>query len=206
MTVTERKRPSATVAGRVRGELEGGTPVEAHDLPELSFVHPLPGFPGLRRYVLVRLQGDEGSGNSAVAEGDAAAGDAAAADAAAAVADAAGAPAGAGSAGAGEEAEDGDGPVLYELRSVDKPDLSFLVGVPRAFFPDYAIELDDQSCDDLDLHEPGDALVLVILSAGPDPASTTANLMAPVVINSHNRTAAQVILSGSDWPVRALIA
>jgi flagellar assembly factor FliW len=195
MTVTERKRPSATVAGRVRGELEGGTPVEAHDLPELSFVHPLPGFPGLRRYVLVRLPGDEGSDNGTVAEGDAAAADAAAA-----------APAGAGSADAGEAAGDGDGPVLYELRSVDKPDLSFLVGVPRAFFPDYAIELDDQSCDDLDLHEPGDALVLVILSAGPDPASTTANLMAPVVINSHNRTAAQVILSGSDWPVRALIA
>ena len=42
----ERTRPSATVTGRARGELEGGTPVKAHDLPELSFVHPLPGFPG----------------------------------------------------------------------------------------------------------------------------------------------------------------
>ena len=48
--------------------------------------------------------------------------------------------------------------------------------------------------------------MLVILSAGADPAATSANLLAPVVINSHTRTAAQVILSGSEWPVRALIA
>jgi flagellar assembly factor FliW len=142
-------------------------------LPELSFVHPLPGFPGLRRYVLVRLPGDEGA--EVVTAPDAAVGD-------------------------------GDGPVLYELRSVEQPDLRFLVGVPRAFFPDYTIELDDQSCDDLGLHEPADALVLVILSAGQDPTATTANLLAPVVINANTRSAAQVILSGTEWPVRALIA
>jgi len=187
----DRKRPSATVTGRVRGELEGGTPVESDELPELSFVHPLPGFPGLRRYVLVRLAGDEGEAPAAGAP---------AAAAAPAHTD------GADGADGGDAAENGDGPVLYELRSVEKPDLSFLVGVPRAFFPEYTVELDDQSCDDLGLHEPADALVLVILSAGADPAATTANLLAPVVINAHTRTAAQVILSGSEWPVRALIA
>jgi flagellar assembly factor FliW len=183
MTTKERTRPSATVARRARGELEGGTPVEAHELPELSFVHPLPGFPGLRRYVLVRLDGEAGDDAGAATEP--------AADA----------------AGAGAEGAAGDEvPVLYELRSVEQPELSFLVGVPRAFFPDYTIELDDQACDDLGLHEPADALVLVILSAAADPASTTANLLAPVVINAHSRTAAQVILTGSEWPVRALIA
>jgi flagellar assembly factor FliW len=162
--------------------------VTADNLPELSFVHPLAGFPGMRRFVLVRLEGDEGVADEAaepVAE---------VAEPVAEVAE------------AGEAAEAGDGPVLYELRSVDKPDLRFLVGVPRAFFPDYTLELDDQSCDELDLHEPADALVLVILSAGADATTTTANLLAPVVINANNRSAAQVILSGSDWPVRALIA
>jgi flagellar assembly factor FliW len=139
---------------------EGETRVKVDDLPELSFVHPLPGFPGLRRFVLVRLAGDE----------------------------------------------DADGPVLYELRSVERPDLRFLVGVPRAFFPEYTIELDDQSCDELDLHEPSDALVLVILSAGSDASTTTANLLAPLVVNANTRSAAQVILSGTEWPVRALIA
>jgi flagellar assembly factor FliW len=90
--------------------------------------------------------------------------------------------------------------VLYELRSVEKPELSFLVGVPRAFFPEYTVELDDQSCDDLGLHEPADALVLVILSAGADPAATTANLLAPVVINAHYPD------GGAGDPVRFRVA
>jgi flagellar assembly factor FliW len=171
--------------------------VTADNLPELSFVHPLAGFPGMRRFVLVRLEGDEGVADEAAEP---------VAEVAEPVAEVAEAGETAEAGEAGPDAEDGDGPVLYELRSVDKPDLRFLVGVPRAFFPDYTIELDDQSCDDLELHEPADALILVILSAGAEPATTTANLLAPVVINAHTRSAAQVILSGSDWPVRALIA
>jgi len=51
-----------------------------------------------------------------------------------------------------------------------------------------------------------DALVLVLLTMGGDDAATTANLLAPVVVNARTRKAAQVILSGSDWPVRAAVA
>jgi flagellar assembly factor FliW len=172
------------------------------ELPELSFVHPLPGFPGLRRYVLVRID-DDASEPEPGAEAKAAA----FAEAADVLADAAQSPEAATAADAAAviAAADADA-VLFEMRCVEKPELSFLVGVPRAFFPDYSIELDDQSCDELDLHEPADALVLVILSAGSDPASTTANLLAPVVINGKTRAAAQVILSGTEWPVRARIA
>jgi flagellar assembly factor FliW len=176
------------------------------ELPELSFVHPLPGFPGLKRYVLVRLDDDEPVDESpqAAAESEKAA---AVTEAADAVADAATSPEAAAAADAAAiiAAADADA-VLFELRCVEKPELSFLVGVPRAFFPDYSIELDDQSCDDLQLKEPSDALVLVIMSAGSDPSATTANLLAPVVINGRTRQAAQVILTGTNWPVRATIA
>jgi flagellar assembly factor FliW len=46
----------------------------------------------------------------------------------------------------------------------------------------------------------------VLLTLGREPASTTANLLAPVVVNARTRAAAQVILSGTDWPVRAAVA
>ena len=36
-------------------------------------------------------------------------------------------------------------------------------------------------------------------------APTTANLLAPVVVNVGTRAAAQVILAGTDWPVRAAV-
>jgi flagellar assembly factor FliW len=101
---------------------------------------------------------------------------------------------------AGEEA------VLYELRSLERPEIRFMVAVPSAFFPDYQVELDVASCEELELEDAADALVLVVLTVGPDLTSSTANLLAPVVVNARTRAAAQVILSGSDWPVRAAVA
>jgi flagellar assembly factor FliW len=103
----------------------------------------------------------------------------------------------------------GDGaeePVLFELRSVEQPEIRFMVAVPGAFFPDYEVELDAASCEELGLDDAADALVLVVLTVGPDLTSSTANLLAPVVVNARTRVAAQVILSGSDWPVRAAVA
>lgn len=102
---------------------------------------------------------------------------------------------------------DGDGePVLFELRSIEQPEIRFMVAVPGAFFPEYEIELDAASCEELGLADAADALVLVVLTVGPDLTSSTANLLAPVVVNARTRAAAQVILSGSDWPVRAAVA
>ncbi|HEX2807079.1 MAG TPA: flagellar assembly protein FliW [Kineosporiaceae bacterium] len=153
-----------------------------HHLPELEFVRPLPGFPELSRYVLVRLDETPATGD------DPAATDGAAPD----------------EGEAGDEGEPQDA-VLYELRSVEQPDVRFLVGVPTAFFPEYAFDLDEASCAELGLETAEDALVLVILTIGDDSASTTANLLAPVVINARTRSAAQVILSGTAWPVRAAV-
>jgi flagellar assembly factor FliW len=129
---------------------------EVEQLPELSFVRPLPGFGDLRRFVLVELPAGEGA--------------------------------------------------LFELRSLEEPGVRFVAAVPTAFFPDYAFDLDEGDCDDLGLTDEADALVLVLLTLGGDAADTTANLLAPVVVNARTRQAAQVILSGSDWPVRAAVA
>ena len=149
-----------------------------HHLPELEFVRPLPGFPELGRYVLVRLDESPAAPDEGVpADGDA----------------------------DGEGEGEPEVAVLYELRSVQDPAVRFLVGVPTAFFPDYAFDLDEASCLELGLQAAEDALVLVILTIGDDSASTTANLLAPVVINARTRSAAQVILSGSAWPVRAAV-
>lgn len=134
------------------------------ELPDLVFVRPMPGFPGLTRFVLVRLRED------------------------------------------GAVDGKGDVAVLYELRSLEQPEVRFLVAVPTPFFPDYEIELDATACADLDLHDASDALVLVLLTVDPPTGGATANLLAPVVVNARTRDAAQVILSGSDWPVRAVVA
>ncbi len=99
--------------------------------------------------------------------------------------------------------DDEAAPVVYELRAVDAPQVRFVVAVPHAFFSEYHVEIDDDVAADLALTDPADALVLTVVTLGEQP---TANLLAPVVINAPRRLAAQVILSGSDWPVRAPLA
>jgi flagellar assembly factor FliW len=102
--------------------------------------------------------------------------------------------------------QDGEEPVIFELRSLEEPAVRFLAAVPTAFFPEYTFELDEVEYADLGLRDESEALVLVLLTVGREPASTTANLLAPVVVNARTRAAAQVILSGTDWPVRAAVA
>ncbi len=106
---------------------------------------------------------------------------------------------------AGDAGGESDDAIMYELRSVEQPQARFLVAVPTAFFPDYGFDLDESTCTELSLTAAEEALVLVLLTIGDDTASTTANLLAPVVINARTRSAAQVILSGTDWPVRAAV-
>lgn len=91
---------------------------------------------------------------------------------------------------------------LFLLRSVDVPDLEFVVVPPAAFFPDYAPEINDVSAARLGLVDAEDALLLLVLTVGSDVASTTANLLAQVVINQRTREAAQIVLD-ADYPLRA---
>jgi flagellar assembly factor FliW len=97
---------------------------------------------------------------------------------------------------------DEDG-VLCQLRSLDDPSLRFLVVTPVAFFPDYAPEVGDDVVADLQIESADDVIVLLVLNAGESLATTTANLMAPVVVNTVTRRASQVILDDPDLPIAA---
>ena len=95
---------------------------------------------------------------------------------------------------------DDDG-VLCALRSLDDPDLRFLVVPPLPFFPDYAPVVHDEVVDELGITAVEDVLVLVVLTAGETLADTTANLLAPVLVNTATRRAAQVVLDDASLGV-----
>ncbi len=96
---------------------------------------------------------------------------------------------------------DEDG-VLCSLKSVEDPELRFLVVPPAVFFPDYTPEIDDATVAALRIQRAEDVLVLVVVNPGERAAAATANLLAPVVVNTVSRQATQVVLS-EDLPVRA---
>ncbi|OLB81473.1 MAG: flagellar assembly protein FliW [Actinobacteria bacterium 13_2_20CM_2_71_6] len=93
--------------------------------------------------------------------------------------------------------------VLYSLTSIDVPHLRFLVVPPAPFFPDYEIDIDNESQVALGLPDADDLLVLLVITAGDTLADTTVNLMAPIVVNQRSRCAVQLVLGASGLPVRA---
>jgi flagellar assembly factor FliW len=95
------------------------------------------------------------------------------------------------------------GGVLFALRSLETPDLRFLVVPPAPFFPDYAPEISDAVVAALGIESPDEASILLVVTPGSSPADATANLLAPVVLNTRTRAAMQVVLPDSTLPIRA---
>lgn len=92
---------------------------------------------------------------------------------------------------------------LCSLSSLDEQGLRFLVVPPASFFPDYALEVDDDVVDQLGIESAADVLVLVVLTPGEGLRNTTANLAAPVLVNTASRRAGQVVLDEPGLPVAA---
>ena len=95
---------------------------------------------------------------------------------------------------------DEDG-VLCALRSLEDPELRFLVAPPAPFFPDYAPVVDDATVSDLAISTAEEVLVLLVLTPGESLQKTTANRRAPLVLNTSNRRACQVILDDAALSV-----
>jgi flagellar assembly factor FliW len=100
---------------------------------------------------------------------------------------------------------DDDG-TISQLQATDRADLSFLVVSPGLFFPDYAPFIDDAVRIALDIQEPDELVLLLLVHPGATLADTTANLLAPVVVNARTGRAAQVVVADWSLPLRAPLA
>lgn len=90
-------------------------------------------------------------------------------------------------------------PVFYWLQSVDDPALAFVV-YPAAYVPDYEVPLRADDLQVLNITEPADALLMVIVNkVGPD---LTANLLGPLLIGSRSQQGRQLVLSDKRFSTR----
>jgi len=96
-----------------------------------------------------------------------------------------------------------DDGLLYAFTSIQDPELRFLVAPPEPFFPDYAPEVENEVFAALNTRDTDRLLLLTVITAGVD--ETTANLLAPIVLDRDSMRAMQVVLSGSGYPVRAIM-
>jgi flagellar assembly factor FliW len=96
-----------------------------------------------------------------------------------------------------------DDGLLYAFTSIQDPELRFLVAPPEPFFPDYAPEIENEVFAALNTKDPDRLLVMVVITAGVN--ETTANLLAPIIVDRDSHRAMQVILNDSKLPVRAMM-
>ena len=97
--------------------------------------------------------------------------------------------------------------LVLDLQCVDDESARFVVVPSVAFFPEYAPVIDDVTARRLGLAGDGAApLVLLVVTVGATLAESTANLMAPIVVNTSAQMAAQVVLDDPALPLRAPLA
>lgn len=88
------------------------------------------------------------------------------------------------------------------LQSAEEPSLAFVVVDPSEYFADYEIEISDSDVEKLQLTSEDDAIVLATLTIRNNGQDVSANLAAPIIINSKNLTAAQVVLQDERYTTR----
>ena len=95
-----------------------------------------------------------------------------------------------------------DNELFSILQSVNNKEIAFIVANPFVFFPDYDFTLDDNIVDFLQLEDSRDVLTLVILTLGETFIHSTANLQAPLILNTKNKRAKQVILHDTNYQTK----
>lgn len=97
-----------------------------------------------------------------------------------------------------------DETLILWLQSVDEPDVAFPMLEPKLFKGDYKVRLSANELRSLKIDSASgkDTLVYCILTIPGDVAAMTANLKAPVVINTTSRLARQVVLQENEYSVK----
>jgi flagellar assembly factor FliW len=86
------------------------------------------------------------------------------------------------------------------LQSIKNVDICLILIAPWDYFYDYEIELSDEEQNELGIKRQEDVAVYNVITIRKD--KITANLTAPIVINTLNMKGKQIILSNTKYKLR----
>lgn len=85
------------------------------------------------------------------------------------------------------------------LQSVEDEGVAFVVVDPLLFLATYDFEVDDETIALLKISDPAQIRLLTIVTLHSDFKKMTANLLAPIIINTESRLARQIILNNTGY-------
>ena len=92
-------------------------------------------------------------------------------------------------------------PFLW-LQSIEDGSVAFVVINSLAVKPDYEPVISGDEVKLLEIASPEDAVLFSVVTIRSDPFKVTANLRAPIVVNTKKMLAKQVVLLEPDYPVQ----
>lgn len=96
----------------------------------------------------------------------------------------------------------GVGAGIRWLQSMQEPAFAMPVMDPLLVCPEYNPQVEDELLAELGDLDADNLLVLVTVTVPADLTGMSVNLRGPLVINSQNRKACQVIVDGEDYAVK----
>lgn len=88
------------------------------------------------------------------------------------------------------------------LQCVQEPSLAFVIANPLQFKPDYRIKIKPWELEPVELTDPSEGRVAVILVIPKDTMKMTANLQGPIVFNIEKQLARQLVLVGDEYTTK----
>ena len=92
-------------------------------------------------------------------------------------------------------------PPYFILQSLDDPAVAFNIADPALFGFNYEIKLSDEESAALNLSDPAEAAVVVMLVKDEASGQVRANLKAPLILNVSARRGIQHVFSNLDYQV-----
>lgn len=84
------------------------------------------------------------------------------------------------------------------LQSIEDAEVSFVLAYPYAFKPDYTYDISEEDREQLQITAPDDVLTYSIVTMNESWATSTLNLIAPIVLNIKKKCAKQIVLQSSE--------
>lgn len=95
-----------------------------------------------------------------------------------------------------------DNQVFSILQSVSTPEIAFVITNPFLFYKTYEFTIEDFVKEHLELENEKDVQVYIILTVHDPFEKTTANLQAPLILNTRNHKGKQLILNDSIYKTK----
>lgn len=91
------------------------------------------------------------------------------------------------------------------LQSVDREEVGFVLVDPFYFFEDYEFDIPENVVQELNVTTPRSLAIRVIITLQEELNRSTANLVAPIVINTESGSGKQIILTNTSYSTKHTI-